>query len=73
LRAYAEHGELHGAMDTDGGESELMLARFAKAGIDTDALAAQLQREGAQSFVKSWTDLLQRIATKATALEHASP
>ena len=73
LRAYADHGELRGAMDADGGDSELVLARFAKAGIDTDALAAQLQREGAQSFVKSWQDLMQRIETKATALEHASP
>ena len=35
-----------------------MLAQFANAGIDVDALAAQLQDEGAESFVKSWNDLM---------------
>ena len=33
-----------------------MLAQFAKAGINIDALAAQLQEEGAESFVKSWNE-----------------
>jgi transaldolase len=45
-----------------------VLARFAAAGIDVDALAARLQVEGAQSFVKSWAELLKRIADKSTAL-----
>ena len=35
-----------------------MLAQFAKAGIDVDALAAQLQDEGAKSFVESWNELM---------------
>ena len=38
------------------------------AGIDVDALALQLQAEGAQSFVKSWTELMQSIADKSAAL-----
>jgi transaldolase len=45
-----------------------MLARFAQAGIDIDALASRLQVEGAQSFVKSWAELLKRIADKSAAL-----
>jgi transaldolase len=45
-----------------------VLARFGKAGIDIDALAARLQSEGAASFVKSWTELMQRIAEKSSAL-----
>jgi transaldolase len=49
-----------------------MLARFAQAGIDIEALALQLQREGAQSFVKSWQQLLQRIAYKSAALAGAN-
>jgi transaldolase len=48
-----------------------VLARFAKAGIDAGALAAQLQGEGAESFVKSWNDLLAVIASKSAALETA--
>ena len=40
-----------------------------KAGIDIDALAAQLQDEGARSFVKSWKDLMACIASKSEALK----
>ena len=58
-------------MDEDGGDAEAVLARFAKAGIDIDALAIQLQREGAQAFVKSWKELMTRIADKSDALAHA--
>ena len=68
LLAFAEHGELKGVMAEDGGEAEAQLARFAQAGIDIDALAMQLQRDGAQSFVKSWLALLQRIASKSAML-----
>jgi transaldolase len=68
LRAYAEHGAFKGTMPADGGDAETVLARFAQAGIDIDVLAIQLQREGAQAFVKSWKELLQRIAAKSVAL-----
>ena len=66
LRAFAKHGELRGAMETDGGDSENLLARFMKIGVDVDALALQLQRDGAQAFVKSWNGLLVRIAETGT-------
>jgi transaldolase len=68
LHAFAEHGAVHGTMAEDGGDAEAVLARFAQAGIDGDALAAQLQREGAQAFVKSWQALMQRIDAKSEAL-----
>jgi transaldolase len=71
LRAFAEHGELKGVMAEDGGDAEAVLTRFAKAGIDTDALAIQLQRDGAQAFTKSWNELMTRIADKSDALAHA--
>ena len=73
IKAFADHGRLSGTLAVDGGDCDTVLAQFAKAGIDTDALALQLQRDGAQAFVKSWTDLLQRIADKARTIEHASP
>jgi transaldolase len=72
LQAFAQHGALKGTMAVDGGDAEAMLARFAQAGIDIEALALQLQREGAQSFVKSWQQLLQRIADKSAALAGAN-
>jgi transaldolase len=68
LEAFADHGRAGAPMAVDGGDSEARLRRYADAGIDVDALAAQLQEEGAASFVKSWNQLLQRIATKAGAL-----
>ena len=71
LQAFAQHGALKGMMAVDGGDAEILLARFAQAGIDTDALALQLQHEGAQAFVKSWQQLLQRIADKSAALAGA--
>jgi len=45
-----------------------VLAEFEGAGIDVNALADQLQREGAEAFVKSWNELLERIAAKSEAL-----
>ena len=71
LLAFAEHGVLKGAMADDGVQAEAMLARFTQAGVDLDVLALQLQHEGAQAFVKSWQQLLQRIADKSAALASA--
>jgi transaldolase len=68
LLAFAEHGSIKSAMPKSGGDAEEVLQRFAKAGIDVAALAAQLQVEGAQSFVKSWAELMERIAEKGAAL-----
>ena len=72
LLAFAEHGELKSRMPMDGGDAEEVLAQFGRAGIDDAALAAQLQREGAEAFDKSWQDLLKRIASKSAALENAA-
>lgn len=68
LKAFADHGRLHGAMASDGGDCEAVLARFTGAGVDIDALAQRLQVEGAQAFVKSWQQLMQVIQTKGAAL-----
>src|SRR5262250_1801462 len=54
LKALADHGELGSIMAADGGDCEATLEQFANAGIKVDALAAQLQADGAKSFVKSW-------------------
>jgi transaldolase len=72
LKALADHGQLGESLPADGGDCEEVLARFAKAGIDVDALAAQLQDEGAKSFVKSWNELLAVIASKSADLAKAS-
>jgi transaldolase len=68
LLAFAAGGNLKGVMAKDGGDAEEVLGRFARAGIDVNALAAQLQVDGAASFVKSWTELMRRIQDKSAAL-----
>ncbi len=71
LLAFAASGTLQPVMAKDGGDAEQVLAAFAKAGIDLKALAARLQLEGAESFVKSWSELMKRIADKSAALAAA--
>src|SRR5580700_3305483 len=72
LKMFSEHGEVGAAMPAEGGESEAVLAQFAKAGIDVGALGARLQDEGAKSFVKSWNDLMDVIRSKSAILKQAS-
>ena len=72
LKAFGQHGEAGESLAPDGGDCEAVLARFKSAGIDIDALAQQLQDEGAASFVKSWNDLMDQVATKGQAMRKAS-
>jgi transaldolase len=72
LKAFADHGNPAGPLAPGGGDSETVLAQFAKAGIDVDALATRLQDEGAASFVKSWNDLMACIEAKSNAVRKAS-
>jgi transaldolase len=72
LKALADHGALGEMLPADGGDAEEVLARFASAGVDVDALASQLQDEGAKSFVTSWRELMDVIASKSADLAKAS-
>jgi transaldolase len=72
LNALADHGELGSIMAADGSDAEVVLEQFNKAGIKVETLAAQLQSEGAKSFVKSWNELLAVIASKSEVLKKAA-
>jgi transaldolase len=72
LKAFADHGELEEDWSTNDAASERVLEAFKQGGIDLDALAAQLQNEGAASFVTSWNDLLGVIASKSASLKPGS-
>jgi transaldolase len=72
LKALASRTEIGRPLAPDGGDAEAVLAAFAKAGVDVDALAARLQDEGAKAFSKSWNDLMDVLASKTAALEKAS-
>ena len=68
LLDFADHGEIGELVAADGGDAEATLARFAQSGVDVSALAAQLQKEGADSFVQSWNELMDCIAAKSDLL-----
>ncbi|MGV8923327.1 MAG: transaldolase [Thermomonas sp.] len=71
LRAFADHGKVDGPLADDGGDFATTLGKITAAGVDIDALADKLQRDGADAFVKSWKQLMQRIADKAKMLADA--
>ncbi len=71
LKALVGHDELGTVLSPDGGDCEKVLTQFANAGINVDALAAQLQDEGAKSFVNSWNELMEVITSKSAALKAA--
>ena len=72
LKALATHTELGDLLPAEGGNCEEVIAQFTKAGIDVDALGAQLQDEGAESFVNSWNELMAVISSKNAALSASS-
>lgn len=71
LKALADHGDVTEIMSADGGDGEAVLDQFAAAGINIDDLGAKLQDEGAKSFVNSWNDLMEVIASKSATLAKA--
>ena len=69
LKAFADHGEVGALMPPDGGDCEQVLQQFVNAGVDIDALGAQLQIDGAKAFVNSWNELLGGIESKSAVLK----
>jgi transaldolase len=68
LQDFADHGTVREPLSEDGGDAESVLAEFGAAGIDCEALAAQLQEEGKQSFDDSWADLMRSIESERERL-----
>ena len=68
LEAFYDHGDVGAALPPDGGNADELLELFANAGINTNDLAAQLQRDGATSFVSVWDDLIDRIKAQCASV-----
>jgi transaldolase len=68
LIAFADHGEVGALLPVDGGDAQERLDRFGRVGVNYEGLAAELQQEGAQSFDRSWKDLMDTIASKCKVL-----
>ena len=65
LRAFADHGDVERALHIDAAAAERVLRRVREAGIDLDAVAAQLERAGVRAFCASYRELLTCIEAKA--------
>jgi len=68
LLAFADHGNAGDPLPADGGDCEQVFQAHRDEGIDTDALALKLQKEGADAFVKSWNELLETIKSESERL-----
>lgn len=76
LLAFAEHGKIRNILPIDLSSIEAMeevIAEFNREGVNDEVLAAKLQREGTESFAKSWNDLIACIASKSGALTQNHP
>jgi transaldolase len=68
LLAFAEHGVVCDLLQPDEAGADEVITAVTKAGVDVDALAADLQAKGAALFAESWQQLLEGIAAKAGQL-----
>ena len=71
LLACADHGQVGALLPADGGDAEAILQRIGQAGVDIDALAADLQVKGCAAFVASFEQLLTRVASRMQTLHAA--
>lgn len=71
LNALAQSTQVYQPL-VNSDDCEIVLAAFLAAGIDLDALAAQLQDEGVNSFVNSWNELISVLKCK-TAVVNKNP
>jgi transaldolase len=71
LLACADHGTVGETLPADGGDAEQVLARIGAAGVDVDALGADLQIKGRDAFVASFQQLLARVEDKMRAVRAA--
>jgi transaldolase len=71
LLAFADHGKVSAPLLVEAGYAEDIIAKLRHEGLDDNALASRLQREGVADFAKSWRTLLTRIGEKSHPLVSA--
>ena len=64
LRAFADHGAVSRTLDADPEAAQRTLSDARTAGIDLDAITAELEREGVRAFCDSYHRLLTCITSK---------
>ncbi len=69
LLAYADHGQAGLPLTGDKEVAEKLISRIEGYSVNYEALADQLQREGAESFNKSWNNLIESISLKRKSIK----
>jgi transaldolase len=69
LEAFADHGVVARTVDQSYAEADRVWQALADVGVDMDDVSAQLEREGVDSFMKSFDELISALETKAAELD----
>ncbi|MFL5887243.1 MAG: transaldolase [Thermoleophilaceae bacterium] len=69
IEAFADHGDVQKATDVDMAEDERVIADASQAGVDLDKVTSELEREGVESFVDSYRELIDCIEGKLQKVE----
>jgi transaldolase len=64
LLAFADHGSFDALLEADEEVAEALVAAVVAEGVDVDALAESLQRQGAKAFSADWAALVEAIGVK---------
>jgi transaldolase len=68
IEAFEDHGQLRRTVDADVDEAERVWAELGEVGVDMDDVSARLEREGVDSFTKSFDELIEALQTKVDEL-----
>jgi transaldolase len=68
IEAFADHGTVARTIDVDVDDAARQWDALGTVGVDLDDVAAKLEREGVASFQKSFEELLEALAQKASTL-----
>jgi transaldolase len=64
LLAFADHGEVRDPIDPTSDAPRQVLADAGEAGIELDRITTELEREGVESFSRSYARLLERLRSE---------
>jgi len=72
IQAFLDHGTIKRTVDSDLDQARDTMIDLEAAGISIDAVTAQLETEGIDSFIKSFTTLLEGVEGKRASLTAAA-
>ncbi|WP_420450333.1 transaldolase [Ilumatobacter sp.] len=68
IEAFVDHGTVERTVDRGVDEARAVWSQLAEVGVDMDDVAAQLEREGVESFAEAFDELIETLAGKAAEM-----